>query len=81
MCQLAHLFSLLLKFKYLKTFISADLSKSFHRDQWVTAEIDMKDGKITHYVNGEEILSYTNLTYNTENSTSTMIMIVDDITV
>jgi len=42
------------------------VKKTFHGDQWVTLEIDIKDGKITHFVNGEEILSYANPIYNSE---------------
>jgi len=45
----------------------ANVSRTFHGDQWVTIEIDVNDGKMTHFVNGEEILSYTNPSYNPEN--------------
>ena len=45
----------------------AKVSKTFHGDQWITVEIDVKDGKIKHFVNGEEILSYSNPTYDPEN--------------
>lgn len=60
------------------TCIAADVSKTFHGDQWVTAEIDVRDGKIKHYVNGEEILSYTNPTYNPENETAKKLMTGND---
>lgn len=43
-----------------------DLKKTFHGDQWVSLEIDIKDGKIKHFVNGEEILQYANPVYNPE---------------
>ena len=34
-------------------------SKTYHGDQWVTAEVvALGDSLITHYVNGEEVLSY-----------------------
>lgn len=56
------------------TCVAADVAKTFHGDQWVIAEIDVKDGKIRHYVNGEEILSYENPIYNTENETAKMLM-------
>jgi beta-glucanase (GH16 family) len=46
------------------TCVPATVSKTFHGDQWVTAELDVKDGKITHFANGEEILSYANPTYD-----------------
>lgn len=38
--------------------------KTFHGDQWVTLEIDVKDGKISHFVNGEEILHFENPRYD-----------------
>lgn len=60
------------------TCIPADVAKTFHGDQWVTAEIDVKDGRITHYVNGEEILSYNNPSYNPENETAKMLMDGED---
>jgi len=40
------------------------IKKTFHGDQWVRLEIDVKDGQIAHFVNGEEILSYANPVYN-----------------
>lgn len=40
------------------------IRRTFHGDQWVTLEIDVKDGSITHYVNGEAILSYSNPVYD-----------------
>ncbi len=63
------------------TCIPAEVSKTFHGDQWVTAEIEVKDGNITHYVNGEEILRYANPTYNPENETAKMLMNEGDTTV
>jgi len=60
------------------TCIPAAVAKTFHGNQWVTAEIEVKDGKITHFVNGEEILSYANPTYNTDNETARMLMTNSD---
>jgi hypothetical protein len=60
------------------TCVPAEVAKTFHGDQWVTAEIDVKDGKITHYVNGQEIVSYSNPTYNTENDVAKSLMTNDD---
>ena len=40
------------------------MKRTFHGDQWVTLEIDVKDSGITHIVNGEEILRYKNPRYN-----------------
>ncbi len=56
------------------TCIPAEIPKTFHGDQWVTAEIEVKEGNISHFVNGEEILSYTNPRYNPENETAKMLM-------
>jgi len=36
----------------------AKISRTFHGDQWVTAEIECKDGVFRHFVNGEEILEF-----------------------
>lgn len=41
-----------------------DVKRTFHGDQWVTLEIDVRDGQITHFVNGEEILRFTNPRYD-----------------
>jgi Domain of Unknown Function (DUF1080) len=39
-------------------------SRTFHGDQWITLEIDVRDGKIVHFVNGEEILRFENARYD-----------------
>lgn len=44
----------------------ADVKRTFHGDQWVTLEIEVKDKNIRHYANGELILSYSNPKYNPE---------------
>ncbi|MFK7814428.1 MAG: DUF1080 domain-containing protein [Maribacter sp.] len=64
--------------KVTTTCIPADVPKTFHGDQWVTAEIDIKDGIITHYVNGEEILKYENPRYNLEKEAAKMLMVDGD---
>ena len=35
------------------------ISKTYHGDQWVTVEIEVRDGKITHLIDGEPVLSYS----------------------
>ncbi len=50
----------------------AKVGRTFHGDQWVTIEIDVKDGKMTHFVNGEEIMDYANPSYDPENEFATM---------
>lgn len=34
-------------------------SKTFHGEQWVTAEIEARGNTIRHFINGEEVLAYT----------------------
>lgn len=49
------------KGKQNETYCTApDVQRTFHGDQWITMEIDVKDGNISHFVNGEKILSYAN---------------------
>ena len=43
------------------------VKKTFPGDEWVTAEIDVKDGKITHYVNGDEIIHFEDPRYDPTN--------------
>jgi hypothetical protein len=40
------------------------VKRTFHGDQWVTLEIDVRDTVITHFVNGEQILRFTNPRFN-----------------
>ena len=40
------------------------VKKTFHGDQWVTVEIEVRGNKIRHFVNGEEILAFENPKYN-----------------
>ena len=42
----------------------ANIKRTFHGDQWVTAEIESRDGKFRHFVNGEEILQFQNPRYD-----------------
>ncbi|SDD94218.1 protein of unknown function [Pricia antarctica] len=57
------------------------VKRTFHGDQWVTLEIDVKDGKITHYVNGEEILTYSNPVYDPENDIAKTLIENGDVSV
>jgi len=43
------------------------IEKTFHGDQWVTIELDINNGKIRHFVSGEEILNFSNPSLNPEN--------------
>ena len=40
------------------------VKKTFHGDQWVTLEIEVRGDVIRHFVNGEEILHFENPRYN-----------------
>ena len=44
------------------------LKKTFHGDQWVILEIEVKGDVIRHFVNGEEILHFENPRYNPEHA-------------
>lgn len=44
-------------------------SKTYHGDQWVTVTAEVRGGEIIrHFVNGEEVLSYSDPQYDTEDS-------------
>lgn len=57
------------------------LERTFHGDQWVTLEIEVKDGVITHFVNGEAILEYANPTYNPEHEIAATLIREGDLSV
>ena len=44
------------------------VKKTIPGDQWVTAEIDVHDGKIMHYINGEDVLQFENPKYDPANA-------------
>ncbi len=44
------------------------IKKTFAGEEWVTAEIEVRDGNITHYINGEKILAFANPRYDTTNA-------------
>ena len=43
------------------------VKKTIHGDSWVTAEIDVNNGKIGHYVNGEKILEFSDPEFDPAN--------------
>jgi 3-keto-disaccharide hydrolase len=59
----------------------ATVKRTFHGDQWVTLEIEVKDNKISHFVNGEEILKYKNPTYNPDHELGKTFIINGDASV
>lgn len=44
------------------------VKRTLHGDQWVTAEIEVKDGKITHFINAEPVLTFENPRYDSTNA-------------
>lgn len=40
------------------------VQRTFHGEEWVTLEIDVRDGQIKHFVNGEEILRFEDPRYD-----------------
>jgi hypothetical protein len=44
------------------------IKRTFNGDKWVTAEIEVRDGKVTHFVNGEPILQFENPRYDSTNA-------------
>lgn len=43
------------------------VKRTFNRDEWITAEIDVRNGKIAHFVNGEQIIQFENPRYDATN--------------
>jgi hypothetical protein len=41
-----------------------EVKRTMHGDDWVTAEIEVRDGKITQYLNGEQIIQFENPRYD-----------------
>lgn len=50
------------------------VKKTFHGDQWVTLEIDVQDGQIRHFVNGDEILAFSKPSLNPEDKFAKMLI-------
>lgn len=44
----------------------ATVKCTFHGDQWVTLEIEVRGNKVKHFINGEEILHFENPRFNPE---------------
>ncbi|MEM7371650.1 MAG: DUF1080 domain-containing protein [Bacteroidota bacterium] len=42
------------------------IERTLHGDQWVTAEIDVRGDTVSHWVNGEKILTFTEPRFNAE---------------
>ena len=51
-------------FKKLKSHCTQSSSKTYHSDDWVKAEIIVYNDSIAHHIiNGETVLTYTNMRY------------------
>lgn len=57
------------------------VKRTFHGDQWVTAEIDVHDGKITQFVNGEQIIEFKNPRYDSAHAVAKNFIIAGNDTV
>jgi hypothetical protein len=44
-----------------------DVKKTINGEEWVTIEIDVKEGKISHWVNGAKVLEFANPKYDPKN--------------
>lgn len=44
------------------------VKRTLNGDQWITAEIDVHDGKISQYINGEEVIHFENPRYDSTNA-------------
>lgn len=45
-----------------------EVKRTFAGDQWVTAEILVNNGKVTHFVNGEQIIQFENPRYDSSHA-------------
>ncbi len=50
--------------------VPAKTPVTLHGDEWVVAELDVNQGIITHFVNGQEIMRYTNPKYKGSHETA-----------
>ncbi len=58
---------------------SPTLSRTIHGDEWATMDIDVKGDTISHWINGEKILEFTNPRLNPDHGLAAT-MIKDNIT-
>jgi hypothetical protein len=57
-----------------QTCTPADIKRTIHGEQWATVEIDVKDGKISQWVNGEKIMEFENPNYDPKNENAKELM-------
>lgn len=51
------------------------VKKTFHGDEWVTSEIEVRDGRFIHYVNGEQIAQFENPRYDSAHAVAKTFMV------
>jgi hypothetical protein len=51
------------------------VKRTMNGDGWVTAEIDVHDGKITHFINGEEVIQFEDPRYDSANPVAKKLII------
>jgi hypothetical protein len=54
------------------------VKRTFHGDQWVTLEIDVRDKVFRHFINGEEILKFENPKYDPKHELGRTFIIGND---
>ena len=54
------------------------VKKTFHGDQWVTAEIEVRNGVFRHFVNGAEIIQYKNPKFDPKHPQGKMMIVNGD---
>jgi hypothetical protein len=51
------------------------VKKTFVGEEWIIAEIDINNGKITHFVNGEQVIQYQNPRFDSTNANAKKLII------
>lgn len=54
------------------------VKKTMNGEEWVTAEIVVRDGKITHFINGEEVIHFENPKYDSSNTIAKKFIVAGD---
>lgn len=54
------------------------VKKTFTGEEWITAEVEVRDGKVTHYLNGEEILHFENPRYDPKHAVAKTLIVNND---
>lgn len=54
------------------------VKRTIHGDEWVTVEIDVRDGKVSHFVNGTEVLKFDDPRYDPKNEVARTLIVNGD---